>query len=367
MSALREILHQRIAQQGPLSLSEYMALCLGHPEHGYYRKQDPLGARGDFITAPEISQMFGEMLGLWSVATWRSLGAPSPFMLVELGPGRGTLMADVIRAASQDAGFVDAAKIWLVETSPALRREQAARVSGANWADTLREVPNGPVILVANEFFDALPIRQFHRTNDGWRERMVGLAGDALSFGLAPPSSLPQSISASRAKDAPEGAIVEFSPASESVAAEIGARLADRPGAALLIDYGYGEEAAPANGADTFQALKAHEFTDPLAAPGEADLTAHVNFTALGRAASNAGAEAHDLTTQGVFLSSLGIRERLNALAARHPDSAMELSSQVARLISPDQMGQLFKVLALTSRGVAPPPGAACKTESGRI
>ncbi len=357
MTALRDILRQRIAQQGPLPLSEYMALCLGHPEHGYYRKQDPLGAAGDFITAPEISQMFGEMLGLWAVAVWRDLGAPDPFRLVELGPGRGTLMADALRAAALDPAFINASEIWLVETSPSLRRAQAARVPNANWADALGDVPGGPMILLANEFFDALPIRQFHRSGDGWRERMVGLTGENLTFGLTPLTDLPARVPKDRARNAPNGAIIEVSPASESIAAEIGARLATHPGAALLIDYGYSEDTAPANGGDTFQALEDHAFADPLKVPGNADLTAHVNFTALERAVTEAGANAFPLTTQGAFLSALGVNERCDALSRRNPDRAAELRSQTARLTSDQEMGRLFKVLTLTTPGIATPPG----------
>jgi len=357
VTALLDILRRRIAQDGPMRLSDYMALCLGHPEHGYYRTRDPLGAAGDFITAPEISQMFGEMIGLWAVAVWRGIGAPSRFQLVELGPGRGTLMADALRAATVDAEFGRAAAVWLVETSPALRAEQASRVPGARWAETLGEVPAGPMILLANEFFDALPIRQFVKAADGWRERMVGLSGGALAFGLAPPGPLPSAPLAARFADAPEGAVVETSPLSEAIAAEIGARLAADPGAALLVDYGYAEASMPEAGGDTFQALSGHAFANPLAAPGEADLTAHVNFSALARAATGAGATAHPLTGQGAFLTALGVGARAASLAARHPGRAAELQAQLTRLTAPDQMGRLFKVLALTSPGTPAPPG----------
>ncbi len=353
MTALLDILKRHITQNGPIPLSEYMALCLGHPEHGYYRKQDPFGADGDFITAPEISQMFGEMLGLWSVEMWRRIGAPPAFRLIELGPGRGTLMADALRAAGLAQPFIDAADIWLVETSPTLRKKQAVRVPDANWADALGEVPEGPCILLANEFFDALPVRQFVRAAEGWRERMVGLNGDALVLGLSPPCETPAGW-----KNAPEGAVAEVSPASEVIAVEIGRRQAAHPGAALILDYGYSEHATPETGGDTLQALHRGEFADPLAAPGDSDLSAHVNFSALARSAARAGATAHAVTGQGAFLRALGIGDRAAALAAKNPDAEGDLAQQLARLTSTDQMGRLFKALALSSPGVDTPPGS---------
>ena len=359
MTALLDILRRRIAHEGPIPLSDYMALCLGHPEHGYYRKQDPLGAAGDFTTAPEISQMFGEMLGLWAVSVWRGMGAPAPFFLAELGPGRGTLMDDMLRAAALDREFLDAAEVRFVETSPALRGAQAMRVPGAQWSGGLAEIPAGPMILLANEFFDALPIRQFVKATDGWRERMVGMENGSLAFGLAPPAALPSEALAARFKDAPLAAVAEIRPAAEFIAAEIGARLATHPGAALILDYGYDERALPAEGGDTFQAVRAHEYANPLAAPGSADLTAHVNFSALARAATDAGATAHPLTEQGAFLNALGIRARAAALAGRNPAQAEEIAAQLTRLTAPDQMGRLFKALTLTSPGADAPPGVA--------
>ncbi|MEM7522995.1 MAG: SAM-dependent methyltransferase, partial [Pseudomonadota bacterium] len=280
---LESILRLRIEQSGPMPLSEYMAICLGHPEHGYYRRQDPLGKAGDFTTAPEISQMFGELLGLSLAQAWVDQGSPAPFRLVELGPGRGALMADALRAAAAAPGFRDAADVWLVETSPALRAEQAARVPGPpRWADRLSDVPAGPTFLIANEFFDALPIQQFIRKDGAWFERMVGLADDRLAYGLRR-APLPLG-------DAPDGAVRELRPLLSNIGAEIGARIAARGGAAIIVDYGY---AAPDPlGGDTFQAVRGHAYADPLVAPGAADLTAHVDFAALAAAVRFGGAEA---------------------------------------------------------------------------
>jgi SAM-dependent MidA family methyltransferase len=279
---LAAILRRRIAQAGPMPLSEYMALCLSHPEHGYYMGRDPLGAAGDFTTAPEISQMFGELIGLWLAQVWRDMGAPGRVVLAELGPGRGTLMADALRAAGRVPGFLAAAEPWLVETSPALRARQAEALEGrgAQWAESPEALPSGPLLLVANEFFDALPIRQVVRSGGAWRERVVGLEGDRLVLGLGP--AVPWQA------EGAEGAVREVCAAGEAAARAIGARLAASGGAALIVDYGYLQ--APPEGGDTFQALRGHAYADPLAAPGEADLTAHVDFAALARAGREAGA-----------------------------------------------------------------------------
>ncbi len=339
MTPLEAIIRRQIAASGPLTIADYMALCLGHPEHGYYRKQDPLGARGDFITAPEISQMFGEMIGLWLAQVWIDMGRPAPFRLVELGPGRGTLMADALRAAAAAPGFREAADLWLVETSPTLRAAQAGALGAhaPHWADAFAEVPAGPILLVANEFFDALPIRQIRRTGGVWRERVIGLAGDRLTWGLG--AEIPHA-------DAPEGAIREFSPLSTAVISEIAARISRETGAALIIDYGYGE--TPPMGGDTFQALRRHGYADPLEDPGEADLTAHVDFGAL--AAPRPGVRFAPLTTQGVFLERLGIAARAATLAknvANDVNSVNAIATALRRLIHPDEMGSLFKALAL--------------------
>jgi SAM-dependent MidA family methyltransferase len=355
MTPLDAILRRQIAQTGPLTVADYMTLCLAHPTHGYYRKQDPLGARGDFTTAPEISQMFGEMIGLWIAQVWVDAGRPSPFRLVELGPGRGTLMADAVRAAAAAPGFREAADLWLVETSPVLRAAQSAALPAATpqFAETFSEIPLGaPLFLIANEFFDALPIRQIQRKGGVWRERVIGLDGDRLTWGLG--GSIPH-------EEAPEGALREFCPLSTAIMAEVAARIATDGGAALIVDYGYGE--TPPMGGDTFQALRRHGFADPLADPGEADLTAHVDFAALAEAATAAAGPAvrvAPLTTQGVFLERLGIALRAQALAKTAEGDANRVNpveSALRRLTHPNAMGRLFKVLAISNTEMPVLPG----------
>jgi SAM-dependent MidA family methyltransferase len=352
VSPLERLIREIIAAEGPMPLARYMALCLGHPEHGYYMRKDPLGRAGDFVTAPEVSQMFGELLGLWAAQVWLDMGAPREFALVELGPGRGTLMADALRAARVVPGFAEAARVHLVETSPALRAKQAETLAGheVSWHERLSDVPDAPTILLANEFLDALPMRQFERRGGAWRERVVGLAEGRLALGLAPGPAEPGA--ARGFGDAPEGAVVETSPARELAAAEIGARLARHGGAALLIDYGH---AAPALG-DTFQAVRAHRFADPFEAPGEADLTSHVDFHAVTAGARAAGAEVFGPVRQGDFLRALGIEARAERLARdRDVETAAGIAADLRRLTAPDQMGRLFLVLALAAPGLTPP------------
>ncbi|MDP3298985.1 MAG: SAM-dependent methyltransferase [Phenylobacterium sp.] len=347
--ALRERLAGQIAATGPISLAEYMTICLHDPQAGYYATRPGLGAGGDFLTAPLVSQMFGELIGLWAAACWRSLGAPSHFRLVEMGPGDGTLMADLLRAGETVPGFLAAADLWLVEVSPPLRVLQAERLAPAapQWAESLAAVPEGaPMILVANELLDCLPSRQFVRTPQGWAERMVGLdEAGGLVFGLAAP--LP-----GEGRPGALGAVVEASPAQAALGSEIGARLAADGGAALLIDYG---PATGEAGGDTFQALKGHQQVDPLACPGEADLTFHADFAGVAQAACAEGALARRLLTQAEFLRRLGIETRAASLAGNRPDLADQIGRQFDRLTAPDQMGVLFKVLALHGPGFIPP------------
>ncbi|MFC3713247.1 class I SAM-dependent methyltransferase [Sphingoaurantiacus capsulatus] len=347
MTPLGQRLAREIEATGPMPVARYMAECLAH----YYGTRDPLGRGGDFTTAPEISQIFGELIGLWLADLWLRAGSPPKVRLVELGPGRGTLMADIRRATARVPGFHAATKVHLVETSPSLRAEQAARMPDAIWHHRIDELPDdAPLLLVANEFFDALPIRQLIRTPAGWRERMVA-HGDGGFFEAAGPTPLDALVPAALA-GAPEGATVELMPMATAIAAEIGARLAAQGGAALIVDYGY---AGPSTG-DTLQAVKDHAFTDPFADPGEADLTAHVDFTAL--AAAAAPARAWKLTTQGNLLAALGIAARTEALAARaSPEQAALLRSGTDRLVLPDAMGSLFKALALTGRDWPQPAG----------
>ena len=345
---LRERLIAQIRAAGPLTVAQYMAACLHDPQDGYYATRPALGPEGDFITAPLVSQMFGEMIGLWLVEAWSRLGRPDPVRLVEMGPGDGTLMSDILRAARLDPGFTAACDVWLVEVSEPLRRAQRQGLGDrVSWASSLADVPDGtPVLLVANELLDCLPPRQFVRDGAAWAERMVGLneAGE-LAFGLsrAPLDRL--------LPEAPAGAVFELSPAQEALAEEIGARLAADGGAALLIDYG---RDAPGFG-DTLQALARHVKLSPLDRPGEADLTVHADFPAVVAAARRAGAEAAPILTQGEFLVRLGIGARAEALANARPDRSDLIERQLERLVSPDEMGELFKVACLHHRGFAPP------------
>ncbi|MCA0919573.1 class I SAM-dependent methyltransferase [Pseudooceanicola nanhaiensis] len=349
MTALKAHILARIATEGPMRLSDYMAECLLNPQHGYYTTRDPLGTAGDFTTAPEISQMFGELLGLALAQSWVDQGMPAPFCLAELGPGRGTLMADLLRATRAVPGFHDALRLHLVEASPALRDQQASRLKGtqATWVDRVEDLPDLPLFLIANEFFDALPIRQYRRAGAGWREVHVGAEGDRLVPGLAPAGPGPEG----RDEDTGDGDLVETCPAGALIAGQIGARIAARGGSALIVDYGDWRSLG-----DTLQALRKHASTDPFEAPGEADLTAHVDFEPLARSAAPA---AHTLlTTQGVFLERLGITARAQALAERL--SGVQRVSHIAahrRLTHPDEMGSLFKVMALYPQGAHPPPG----------
>ena len=346
--ALRDRLIAQIQTQGPMSVAQYMTACLHDPQDGYYATRPALGADGDFITAPMVSQMFGELIGLWLVETWTQLGRPDPVRLVEMGPGDGTLMSDLLRAARLDPDFMAACEVWLVEVSEPLRRLQRQGLGDRpRWVRSLDEVPgDAPILLVANELLDCLPPRQFVRGPKGWAERLVGLndAGD-LVFGLS------HAVLDRLLPPAPEGAVLELSAAQEALGAEIGARLAADGGAALLIDYG--RDAAGFG--DTLQALSRHKKLDPLATPGEADLTVHADFPAVVAAAARAGADAAPILTQGDFLVRLGIGARAEALANARPDKSDEIERQIERLVSPDEMGELFKVACLCQPGFSPP------------
>lgn len=348
MTKLRSTIERRIRSTGPITLAEYMAESLLHPTLGYYTTRDPLGQAGDFITAPEISQMFGELLGLALAQSWLDQGAPSPFILAELGPGRGTLMADALRATKAVPGFHAAARLVLVEASPTLRAEQAKRLPHAEFVSYLSDLPDGPLFLIANEFFDALPVRQAIRDAKGWRERVIGAGETGLHFGLTDPA--PIQVLDHRLDDTNPGDIVEWHPALPAFAQEIGRHLNTHGGAALIIDYGHWGGTG-----DTFQALMAHEKVDTLATPGQADLTAHVDFREIAR---NAETTHSAMTAQGVFLERLGITARAQALAAALSGAALE--SHIAahrRLTHPQEMGTLFNVLGLTAPGAPLPPG----------
>jgi len=350
MTPLARLLIRRIEAAGPITLADYMAECLLHPAHGYYATRDPLGVAGDFTTAPEISQMFGELVGLSLAQAWLDQGAPAPFALAELGPGRGTLMADLLRATRAVPGFHAAARLHLIEASPvlAVRQKQALAGFACHWLTETAALPATTALFaVANEFFDALPIRQFTRDDGGWRETMVGVTKGALTPGLsavAPLAGLDH-----RRSDTAPGDMVETCPTAGPVMEAVGQRIARHGGAALIIDYGHWG----ATGA-TFQAVQAHAFADPFAAPGLADLTAHVDFRALARAAPT----AHSFTQQGAFLTRLGITARSARLAAHLSGDRLESHARAThRLTAASEMGSLFKVLALYPQHTPPPPG----------
>lgn len=356
MSALAQEIAALVVAEGPIPLSRYMALCLTHPVYGYYTMREPFGVGGDFVTAPEIHQVFGELLGGWIGATFLSMGAPKGLTIVELGPGRGTMLADAWRAARRAPGLAEAASIALIEASPTLAMIQSDRLSPLgvplSWCADLADVPEGPTILIANEFLDALPIRQFIMTERGFRERVVGLVEGRLAFGLAPdpvpPGALPAFASAAQPGD-----VVEVRPGLQTMVAVLARRAAHSPLAALFIDYGH----AISGFGDTFQALKAHRFVDPLDAPGEADLTAHVDFADMARLARAAGLAVSRAATQRELLFRLGLRERAERLALASPRGASALKAAVDRLIDPAPagMGQLFKAIVISSPGLVVP------------
>ncbi len=364
MQRLLDHLLQRLEREGALTVADFMGEALTHPLSGYYMKGDPFGAPspagGDFITAPEISQMFGELIGVWCADTWMRLGRPAPCQLVELGPGRGTLMADALRATRQVPGFHAAIQVKLVEISPALRERQREALGAhrVEWLDNVGQIPEAPFLLIANEFFDALPVRQFERTGpegeEGWAERLVVPAGAGrLGFALAAPSPANRPLIPAALRDAPQGTVVEVCPAGLNIAAFLGHRLARQPGAALIIDYG---PAAPTAG-PTLQALRHHRRHEVLEEPGSADLTAHVDFASLAQAAVAAGCAAFGPVGQGAFLSALGIELRAAQLAEAAPAAAEAIAAARRRLSDPAEMGALFKVLALAPRGLGPPAG----------
>ncbi len=342
MTPLAALIADEIRMSGPISIARYMELCLLHPQHGYYSTRDPFGAAGDFTTAPEISQIYGELLGLFLAQAWLDQGAPNPFTLAEIGPGRGTLMADARRAIKLVPGLTEAARLHLIEASPHLRQIQRDRLGPLTHLGSVADLPDAPLFLLANEFLDALPIQQFQRGPQGWAERLIGLQDGRLVFGLGPVMAL----------DLPgaEGEVIERCPLAPAIVAAIAERIAAQGGVALFVDYGGW------NGrGDTFQALSGHRPVDPLAAPGHADLTAHVDFAPLAAAAANAGC-AVGYTRQGALLETLGIGARTARLAAAGDAGAL---AAARRLTHADEMGQLFKALALWPRGAPPPAGFA--------
>jgi SAM-dependent MidA family methyltransferase len=358
-SPLQSEIKKLIKSSGPMPVWRYMELCLMHPEHGYYVSRDPLGREGDFTTAPEVSQMFGELLGLWAASLWRTMGSPSLLRLIELGPGRGTMMADALRAVRVLPPLYQTLSVHLVEINPVLRKKQQATLSGVRnvaWHDDIDEVPDGPYIIFANEYFDVLPIHQVVKRENGWHERMVELDPNGkLVFGASlNPIPRFEVLLPPLVRAAPVGAVFEWRPDSEIM--KIASRVRDQDGAALIIDYGH----VRSDAGDTFQAIARHSFTDPLNAPGQADVTAHVDFQALGRAAEDVGALVHGPVTQGEFLKRLGIETRAVALMAKAaPEVSEDISAALKRLTAGGRtgMGALFKVLGVSSPNLASLPG----------
>lgn len=356
--SLEQQLKAYIAENGPISARAFIEACLYDPEHGYYRAGNPIGADGDFITAPEISQMFGEMIGIWCVMAWQAMGQPLPLQLIELGPGRGTLMSDVLRSLAKLHPRFETVSVHLVERSVNLRASQVATLDKYDiikkWYNSLAEVPNAPSLIIANEFLDCLPIRQFIKLNKGWRERMVGL-NEAKDFCFISGSPIPEGmIIPSRFANAPDGSIFEHCPDFESVINDMQRIAANAPLASLFVDYGF---EGPQLG-ETLQAVKGHKKVSPFTTPGDVDLTAHVDFTALGALAVARGFQSFGPRDQGAFLSQLGIGARAEILVENASEGQVEkIANDVVRLVAPEQMGSLFKAFAITSHGIkAPPP-----------
>ena len=343
--SLAKIIHGEIAERGPMRLDRYMSLCLMHPEFGYYTRRDPFGTKGDFVTAPEVSQMFGEMIGLWLAQVWQDQNL-GPTTLVELGPGRGTLIADILRVCSAMPGPADALSVRLIEQSPHLKALQASALKWPrlSWSTSIADLPDGPILLIANEFFDAMPIRQAERIDALWLERVIHSDGKSLRMGHAPLDAPTAEALPNHARD---GEIVEWSDASKRIIGRVGAQIANQGGAALIVDYG-----SDGGVGDTLQAVKEHDFHSTLNDPGNADLSAHVDFGALATAA--APAHPAPLFEQGTFLANLGIGQRAQQLAQQGDANAV--ADALERLTEPKQMGSLFKVLGIRPPGSSPTP-----------
>ena len=341
MNPLRKIIETEIRENGPIGLDRYMELCLSHPEYGYYMSHQPFGKSGDFTTSPEISQMFGELIGLWLVHMWQELGEPNPFALVELGPGRGTLMADILRVARLHPAFLSAAQIFLLESSRKLQTEQTSRLQDfeVTFLDTVSDIPEMPIILVANEFFDALPVRQFVKNDFGWQERMLN-----EKFEICLAKTIEMAELDKRFEGVETGRIVEVNLAGETISDVITKKITAQSGAALIVDYGEFDGVG-----DTMQAVKNHHLVNLFDDPGAADVSAHVRFTDLVQ-----NGVSHAFTTQRDFLSQLGIDTRRQVLESK---SGFDLGGAQEKLIGEDNMGLLFKVLAISSLPLTDAPG----------
>ena len=359
MTPLARLLARRIALAGPLTVAEFMAEALGHPVHGYYKHRDPFGMAGDFTTAPEISQMFGELIGLWAGSVWRQMGSPQSVLLVELGPGRGSMMQDALRAAHVMPEFRSALSVHFVEVSPLLEKRQREFLGGLGvpftWHQSLNDVPEGPAIILANEFFDSLPVHQAVMCADGWHERVIKIdESNKLRFSIArDPIPLFEQL-LPRGMRPQIGEVFEWR--ADQTALELGRRVKHAEGAALVIDYGHAKSAP----GETLQAVGKHQYVDPLVSPGLVDLTAHVDFQALAEAAESMGARAYGPIDQGEFLRRLGIESRAIALKNTAPPSkVMEIDRALARLTGAGgrNMGQLFKAVGFGHPKLGPLPG----------
>ncbi len=347
-----ERLARHISVNGPLPLAEFMHWAMSDPAQGYYSTCQPIGRAGDFITAPEVSQMFGELLGIWAIAAWQAIGSPARFNLVEIGPGRGTLMADMLRAAASHPSFMSSANIILVETSDSLTQTQKETLVGhdtVEWIASLHDLPDWPSIILANELLDVLPVRQYVKTGAAWHERSVGLDTNGklswvLGTGRLPDDSLPAGH-----ENEPDGAVFEISPVREAFIRNTATALENNGGVALFMDYGHGKTAI----GDTFQAVKNHRPVDPLEMPGAADLTSHVDFEALQNIALSSGMHVFPLMTQGEFLLSLGLLQRAGALGRNQsPEIQQRITGEAERLALPGEMGEIFKAFAFSGSAI---------------
>lgn len=354
---LETLIKQQIEQSGPVTLADYMHMALYDERYGYYRTQNPLGKEGDFTTSPEISQMFGELLGAWLANQWQAMGEPSDITLLELGPGRGTLMSDILRATSKINGFHNAISIHLLEINEALIQEQEKTLADVrpslHWHATLDSLPSLPVLCIANEFFDALPIHQFQKTENSWQEKYVTVENDKLAFCWCDNLSKDCLPLLERYNNATPDTILEISPDSIAVIETLANHIKNHGGTGLIIDYGYFQGSG-----DSLQAMKHHRYHDPLETPGEADLTSHVNFAALIKTALECGINAYGNVTQGQLLTALGIQVRAQMLCQKTtPDQQQTILNDMHRLIAEEEMGSLFKCMALTPPNTEPPYG----------
>jgi NADH dehydrogenase [ubiquinone] 1 alpha subcomplex assembly factor 7 len=367
-SPLQSELKKLIKASGPMPVWRYMEQCLTHPKFGYYVSRDPLGREGDFTTAPEVSQMFGELLGLWAASVWKAIGSPPLLRLIELGPGRGTMMADALRALRVLPPLYQSLSVHLVEINPVLREKQKTTLSGVRniaWHEGIDDIPDGPAVIFANEYFDVLPIHQVVKQETGWHERTVEIdVNGKLGFGMAAePTPRFEVLLPPLVRAAPIGAVFEWRPDAEIM--KIASRVRDQDGAALIIDYGH----VRSDAGDTFQAIARHSFTDPLKHPGQADVTAHVDFQALARAADDLGARVHGPVPQGDFLRRLGIETRALTLMAKASHGVSEdISGAMQRLIGGGRggMGQMFKVLGVSEPHLTSLAGFADEKQDSR-